>query len=900
MPQYLSEKNPADYMVPPSPPPSSPVSFKPASSKPGLSGRPHAIPLSPVRVDYGRPQETPETPLLRPDKRPSEVHLIKRPDESGSSSQGHVHTEILVHHKPETINIRPQSASHPPIHSHVHSAHQPPVRGHFSKGQNPMEPAPPRRTEVSSSEVPHRYIFLGKPDSGNEITLGTSWKSDKKPVRFALNNRPRPRPILRPTSDRPLDRHVFVERPTGYPPARKPTYSGPQRLPTKTQNTFPLPHRPPMSPQSHQEPTRMPPKLFTLQVDHQERPPHIYAENAGINNFATPHSPIEQNNRVPPTGSIEYHNPSYSKPTSEDNKYPQVAAKPQKTPEDKWQIHAQTQQSLPDSSIDASEYVNYQNYYNSQGNKSQEVNNQNKKDMSNPIYSHSINQTLNPQSPYGTVVSINTVVGKPLEVEQEQSVTFGYDGKPILSGSHGADLYNTRPYELPVVQGKPFGVYNGHVDPAIPYGYKQKESKPEIVHGIPAPHHEYTSTLNQKTQDGQLTTASSPKRDDTIDLKPPAIIPQFGAEKDRPGRPYLRPVRPDSRPVLYHKPEILTKPPIKLEVRPDYAVKRPGDVKPNVAETFVNQTLDHELKMSHDLQNWNVGVVFPDIVKSPQKIPIGHDSHIAQTSLKPTEYKNSTASRPTSIGNNRPILVVRPEHGTYTRVHPEYPHILTKPKPQVPGPVIVSSGTPGMDTQHSRLSIKFSMPVEVTGEEVDSKTQTERPPSMLVTKNNLSHNKKNDEAMDTAYQTNFASSESQNKKDELKTRPINIKEMNVPSRNMMPPPLNVGLNQANKDEQEDLKPPPPPSSDVVGLSPPPVDITTTHVPIEDRFVLVTTDETTGLKPPKYVSLKESITTVAPPLPSTSMVPPSPRPSLTKPFLVELLSQVRDFEDIKVF
>lgn len=870
-------------MVPPSPPPSSPVSFKPASSKPGLSGRPHAIPLSPVRVDYGRPQETPETPLLRPDKRPSEVHLIKRPDGSDGSSQGHVHTEILVHHKPETINIRPQ---HPAPSTHPHSAHQPPARGHFSKGQ--MDP--PRRTEVSSGEVPHRYIFLGKPEnSGNEITLGANWKSDKKPIRFALNNRPRPRPMLRPTSDdRPLpDRHVFIERPTGYPPGRKPTYSGAQRPPTKTQNTFALPHRPPMNPlSSHQEPTRIPPKLFSLQVDHQESPSHVYPENAG--NFATPHSPIEQSNRVPPTGAIEYHN-LHLRPASENNRYPQVTANPQQTlPEDQPQDKRQTEQTLSDSAIDASEYINYQNHYDGQGNISQEVDTSNKKDTSH-LYTHGVNQTLNPLNPYGNVVSINAVVGKPLEVEQ--GLTFGHevDGKPMSSGSHGADPYRTRPYDLPIVQGKPFGVYNGYVDPTIPYGYKLKGGKPdyEIVHGVPAPHNKNTSTL---TQEGQLlTTVSSPEHDDTIDLKPPAIIPQFGAEVDRPGRPYPRPMRPDSRPVLYFKPEILTKPPIKLEVRPDYVLKRPGDVKPNVAETFVNQTLDHGLKMTHDLQNWNVGAVLPDIVK--QKTPTGHDaSHATQTSVRPTEYKNSSASRPIMIGNNnRPVIVMRPEHGTYTRVHPEYPHILTKPKPQVPGPVIVSSGTSGMETTHGRPSIKFSMPVEATGEEVDSKTQTERPPSMLVTKNNLSHNKKHDETLDTAYQTNFASTESQSKKDEMKTRPIK-EMMNVPSRNMMPPPLNVGSNQSNMGEQEGLKPPPPPpSSDVVGLSPPPVDITTTHVPIEDRFALVTTDES-GLKPPMYVPLKEPITTAAPPLPNTSMVPP--RPSLTKPFLMELLSQVR--------
>lgn len=850
-------------MVPPSPS----TNFKSSSSKPGFSSRPHAVLLSPIR---GRPQELPETPVLRPDKRPSEIHLIKRPDGSGSSSQGHVHTEILVHQKPETINVRPQ----PSVHSHAHSAHQPPVRGHYSNGQTPAEPAPPRRVEVSQTEVPHRYIFLGKPDSGNEITLGTNWKSDKKPIRFALNNRPRPRP--RPTTNRPLDRHVFVERP-GYPP-RKPTYSGPQRPPMKTHNTFVLPHRPPMSSQSHQEPTRISPNVFTLQIDSQNRPPHIYPDKTNIDNIA-PNLQTEQNDNVP-TGAVEYHNPLHPNPISEENKHSQVSSTTQHVPSgdylEKWQTNTHTEQTQLDSDIGASEYVNYQNHYHRKGNTSQRIDNQVKK---NTIDLQSINQTLHSQTLYGPVVSINTVVGKPLEVGQEHDVTYERETnrKPSLQGSHGTDPYNTRPYELPIIQGKPFGVYNGYVDPATPYGHKQKEgNKPdyEIVHGIPAHNEDAKLPTTKKTQGGQVTTLNSLERDDTIDLKPPAIIPQFGIEVDRPGRPFSRP-RPDLRPVLTRiKPEILTKPPIKLEVRPE--IKRPENVKPNTAEIFANQTLNHEIKIHHNLQNWNVDVAVPDITKSQHKISIGHDFRISDT--KTAENKNGTASRP--IGNKRPS-VIRPEHGTFTRVHPEYPHILTKPKPQVPEPVIVSSGIAGLET-HNRPN-KFSMSVEATGEEVDSKTQTERPPSMLITKNNPQYNKKNDETLETAYQTNFASSDSQSEQDK-------ITETNVPSRNMMPPPLNMGVgsNQSKKKDQEGLKPPPPPSSNVLGLSPPPVDITTTHVPVEDRFALMTPDKS-GLKPPKYVPLKES-TTIAPP--STNMVPPSPRPSLTRPFLVELLSQVK--------
>jgi len=870
-------------MVPPSPL----TNFKPGSLKPNFSNRPHATPISSVRIDYGRPQEMQEAPLLRPDKRPSEIHLIKRPDGSGSSGQGHVHTEILVHHKPETINVRPQSALHPSVHSHVHSIHQTPVHGHFLNGQNPMEQIPPRRAEFSTpAEIPHRYILPGKPDSGNEITLSTNWKSDKKPNRFVIN-RSRPRPISRSTTKRPLDRHVIVERPVAHPPIRKPTYPGPQRPPIKTQNVFTLSHRPSIS-QIPQESTRIPPKLFALQIDHQNRPPYVYPDKMSASNFAASNTPTEQNDYVP-TGAIEYHNPLHLNPILEENKHSHVSTmRPQYTSSEdnskKWQINAQLEQTLLDSDIGASEYVNYQNHYYKQGNKKQDTN----ATINTAMYSsQDTNQTLKLQTLYGPIVSINTVVGKPLEVQQEY--TTGTDGKLLLlQKPYEIDPYNTRPYDLPIIQGKPFGVYNGHVDPiTISYGYKRKEDKPvhEIVHGTyVSDNKNIKPTSIAKTRDEHTTTSNLLERDDIIDLKPPAITLQFATETDKPGRPYHRPIRPDTRPIIYRKPETATKAPVKLEVKPDYIVKSPSSHKPNTAETFINQTLDHKIKTNHDIHDWNVDVITSDIVKSQQKLSTGHTYEINTQII---QNKNSTASRPIMIGNNR-LNVIRPEHGTFTRVHPEYPHILTKPKPQVPKPVIVSSGSTGLET-HNRPNIKFSMPVEITGEEVDSKTQTERPPSMLIIKNNLSHSKVNNATLNTAYQANSASVESQNKQDEIKIRPVNTKE-NVPSRNMMPPPLNAGSGQSNRNEQEGLKPPPPPSDDVLGLSPPPVDITTTHTPLEDRFAVITTSES-GLKPPKYIPLKES-TTLTASLPSTNMVPPSPRPSFTRPFLVELLSQVR--------
>lgn len=234
-------------MVPPSPP----LNFKNPEKHPS---RP-VIPLSPGRFEYDRLQDKLEAPVGRPEKKPSDVHLIKHPDGSGTlGGQGHVHTEILVHHRPESVNVRPQGVPHPP---HVHSNNHLPPRNQYPKLPKPADPnTPPRRTEMSNpSDNSHRYILLAKPDSGNEILLNTNWKSDKKPPRIMMNNRIRPRPPLRSTTSRPLDRPFYVERPN----VRKPVYNVPQRPPTKNQNanTFVLSHRPPPNPQIHHEISRI-------------------------------------------------------------------------------------------------------------------------------------------------------------------------------------------------------------------------------------------------------------------------------------------------------------------------------------------------------------------------------------------------------------------------------------------------------------------------------------------------------------------------------------------------------------------------------------------------------------------------------------------------------------------
>lgn len=251
-PQYSSGKDPAEYMVPPSPL----HNFKTRPEKSGSSNRPAVIPLPPARFDYERPQDKVEA-SIKPEKKPSDVHLIRHPDNSGAlGGQGHVHTEILVHHRPETMNIRPQSMPPPPGHSHGHSGNLPP-HGQYSKvSKHGESDTPPRRTEMSNpTDNSHRYIIMAKPDSGNEIVLNSNWKADKKPTRILVNNRLRPRPPMRPTTSRPLDRPIYVERPN----VRIPIYNGPQRPPPKTQNThaFVLSHRPMTNLQIHHEPPRM-------------------------------------------------------------------------------------------------------------------------------------------------------------------------------------------------------------------------------------------------------------------------------------------------------------------------------------------------------------------------------------------------------------------------------------------------------------------------------------------------------------------------------------------------------------------------------------------------------------------------------------------------------------------
>ncbi|XP_076288872.1 uncharacterized protein LOC143213154 isoform X2 [Lasioglossum baleicum] len=896
--KYPNGKDPAEYMVPPSPP----LNFR-KQEKPGPPNRPATIPLLPDHFNYERLHDKLESPVLRP------------------STQGHVHADILMHHRPENANLRPQGTLYSP--SYV------PPRGQFQKVPKPGESGnPPRRIEVATpSDNSHRYILVPKPDSGNEIGMNSNWK-DKKPTRFPMNTRLRPRPPIWSTTSRPLDRPIYGERPH----IRKPIHSGVQRPPPKIQNqgTFVLPHRPITNLQIHHDPPRISstrpnddgnqatterqPSFRPPQIDLQDRPPHFYSDSKRPPTSTPLKPPAEYPDEHLPTGATGYNNPSNPKVKLEDSKSSVNSQNIDQTPSnsekqlESWQTDSQTEKTL-DSDIGASEYVKYANQI-------KVVQETQKTKGDGAASSHGNNITLNEN-----VASGNIVIGKPVGFDQAQEqkdkpiwfnpgIPFGQkiEVTPNQGISYGPGYY-TRPNDMAIVQGKPFGVYNGHEDPSQ-YGHKRKEPRPDsdIVQGV---HATYRKPIDKHHFEVQTSTNRPHDRDDTIDLRPPAIIPHFAPEVEKPSR-YPRPPtinKIETRPALYPRPETVTRPPKKK------TDQQHADSKPELSGSFANNSLNHEVKANKSQAqfgsfanvNWQGATKVPD-QRRDESQPIGHEFHSNKTDTVRPNFRNSSASQKpdihfqNTIATTKPLFeknrpkVTHPEYVPGTRIHPEYPHIITKPRPQVPGPITITSGNSKPD---SRPNIKFSLPVEAIGQEVDSKTQTERPPSMLITVNNLNDKKKNDESLETAYQTHFAVEgvdKSDSKKHDTRIRPveqsnsnvIGIEGVDVPSRDMMPPPLRPPvLNQSNKNEEEGLKPPPIPSHDVVGLSPPPVDITTTSGPTEDRFSFVTANDS-GLKPPpKYIPLKEA--TVAP-LPSVSMVPPSPRPSVARPFIVELLSQ----------
>lgn len=296
---------------------------------------------------------------------------------------------------------------------------------------------------------------------------------------------------------------------------------------------------------------------------------------------------------------------------------------------------------------------------------------------------------------------------------------------------------------------------------------------------------------------------------------------------------------------------------------------------------IVTSNSENKTKPSSEFSEKNQNIVQGHILQG-----LGQVIHV--------QTQKTDSEKPFKVQKNQPTQnggKPRPDYST--QVHPNHPQIITKLKTQVPGPVTIFSDKSHKQNSHRRPTQQFSLPIDSIGEENESKTQTERAPS--------SDNNKLEESLDTAFQMNFASTDSKEDTDNKKKNRTGVSFTEHPgkttvrttllSQDMKPPPVSaVSTHKVVKSPLADpgLRPPPPPTTDVVGLSPPPVDITTTNKPVESK---PKKPSVSGLKPPPiYIPLKES--KVTPSLPNTSMVPPNVRPSVVRPFLAEILSQVR--------
>lgn len=213
----------------------------------------------------------PPIPTTNPKSPPKQPHVIplsqnqydnvkfqlRRPDDH-HSNQGHVHTQILVHHKPETVNLRPQSTPH------LGPEHYYPPRRDYSKLHKPTEP-PPRRTEIAPPND------AKPPESGNEVTILTSWKSDKKPLRISPVRRPRP--TSRPRV--PARGSLYSQsrpRPPGH--IRYPTRAQPPRPPTKLESELTAPSRPAfIHMPTHKEQQHVPALSYNTPTQFTNQPP---------------------------------------------------------------------------------------------------------------------------------------------------------------------------------------------------------------------------------------------------------------------------------------------------------------------------------------------------------------------------------------------------------------------------------------------------------------------------------------------------------------------------------------------------------------------------------------------------------------------------------------------------
>lgn len=578
-----------------------------------------------------------------------------------------------------------------------------------------------------------------------------------------------------------------------------------------------------------------------------------------------------------PTGAVEYHDPSTDpKVRPEDSAYyPRIpTVKPEvqsfgqilPQPEDEripeiWTVNTQTERSsLNDSDTGESNKVRVHTHGPTRGDMAPEEDNDDDDSQSDLIFNH---VTPGIRDSFENVGSVTTVVGKPIEVDQD--VAYGQQQQQQTNHQHqqqqqgqntfvphrGApfahrdqepaivqgvpfrqDPYEgTRPYERPlIVKGKPFGVYvDGHLNVGRPYGYDQRVTRRplinhEVVQGVPFGHH-----VDQKVPKPTVVeVAVPPRKENTISSTPGPVDP--GVSMD------LKP------------------PPVSVFNRHQVQTFTPNRQQGNENDGAANES---------NFQRPEIATLPPP--PSPALSPPAQP-----------EQTSGNQSRPNTMGQNDYFddesgSELNLAESTYQLPYPSGP-LPSKPNEDSGsfGQGLPTKQQNGAKPGQDHVDLEFSMPVESTGDDDrDSDTQTERPPSMFSGTTSTRKPPTPLVTLPTSLAAPKPASEvSINRKDttvnvhETDNRPVTQEPVvgpgsrprpRVPYRDMMPPPLRptivyhgskVNINKKN-DQSEGLEPPPLPT-EVVGLSPP---------------------------PPKYIPLEESTTTAA------------------KPFIVELLSQV---------
>ncbi|XP_046741623.1 uncharacterized protein LOC124408610 isoform X2 [Diprion similis] len=887
-PQYLGQGDPSEYMVPP---PSPQSNFKPLPQSPG-----------------GRPLTHQERP-------------------------GHGHTEILVH--PGTTAVRDYNqvyrrpvappATSPPRRTEVEtSPHRYILLGKpgdlrpvnevlnnsqswkLERGRKPALSQSAAQTIIQQRPSGHFGPSMSRPTlnpHGPEIYMGRPGAHPAKKPQY-----PSAQPPQHPSSSSQSPYRQNTKKPDTHlvPPDWSPTKNTFIREPSQTHSgsvivndiivtnteTVPISSKETDVSQILHPPPFQVNSLRDSETNHDHHMDKIDPVKIGATEAS---AVLQSTGENVPTGAIEYHDPSTDpKARPEDTSYyprlptvkPEVQSFGEILPQNDedqvpaiWMVNTQTERSSLSNDSVSSESQRVP----TRGDMPPEPDTMNDSDSELNVPGNHV--IAGSDDFLGSVGSITTIGGKPLEVER--NLTYGQKQQKHQQQSHNTLLLNRgvpfahrdrepaivqgmpfrqnfyegkRPYENPmIISGKPFGVYvDSHVNVIRPYGYNQRETqrppiRHNIVQGVPFGYHgnqkvglqpnTHQMVLPPRNENGEppMSTPNPIDRGDATDLKPPPIagvIHQQQHQVPGPFGPHRMPGTENKRPQpASAPPDIMTMPP-----QPSPALAPPA--QPGAEKDFTtligNQSRPNSLGSGTYYEN-----------NSETELNLAESSYQL---VQPSDTRIKTGS------------------GFVHHSYPSHSNDVAKPRP--------SLATPGHDIQHLQQTnnhgkLEFSMPVEATGDDNEgSDTQTERPPSMFsgttTTKKTLPHL--------TALPTNITApplvvETSINREDSMKISKNNSHSVTqvypgisqnrprprVPYRDMMPPPLrpqivfqgSKGGGNGNAPETEGLEPPPLPT-EVVGLSPP---------------------------PPKYIPLEESTTTAARPflveLLSQDMVPPAP-------------------------